>query len=240
MTPPGSSPTWTTAAARPAWPGASRTTRITRSALWEVFTRYIGLGRQDRPDLDRDGRGHPDGRPPGRGTSHRSRSRRSTPRAPRTSTGRSWTGSPGSGTRGRPFFAFLNYNDAHTPYEVPDDRRRASGSGPSSWHDRLVLQQWNTLDKTKLPYHDVQMANDVYDDCIAYLDRRLGALLDELRRRGVLDDTLVIVTSDHGEHLGDHLLFFHGCSLYRQARRGPAGDRRSPRRCRRAGWSPSR
>ncbi len=33
---------------------------------------------------------------------------------------------------------------------------------------------------------------------------------------GVLDDTLVIVTSDHGEHLGDHVLFFHGCSLYRQ------------------------
>ena len=72
------------------------------------------------------------------------------------------------------------------------------------------------LDKTKLPYRDVQMANDLYDDSIAYLDRRLGALLDELRRRGVLDDTVVIVTSDHGEHLGDHLLFFHGCSLYRQ------------------------
>src|SRR4051812_12619024 len=73
------------------------------------------------------------------------------------------------------------------------------------------------LDKTKLPYHDVQMANDLYDDSIAYLDRRLGALLDELGRRGVLDDTIVVVTSDHGEHLGDHLLFFHGCSLYRQA-----------------------
>ena len=41
-------------------------------------------------------------------------------------------------------------------------------------------------------------------------------LLDELGTRGVLDDTLVIVASDHGEHLGDHLLFSHGCSLYRQ------------------------
>ena len=90
------------------------------------------------------------------------------------------------------------------------------GLRPASWHDRLTLHQWNTLDKAKLPYHDVQMATDLYDDCIAYLDRRLGALLDELARRGVLDDTLVIVTSDHGEHLGDHLLFFHGCSLYRQ------------------------
>ena len=32
----------------------------------------------------------------------------------------------------------------------------------------------------------------------------------------MLDDTLIIVASDHGEHLGDHLLFSHGCSLYRQ------------------------
>lgn len=60
------------------------------------------------------------------------------------------------------------------------------------------------------------MANDVYDDCIFYLDRRLESLLDELSRRGVLENTLLIVTSDHGEHLGDHRLFFHGCSLYRQ------------------------
>ena len=38
----------------------------------------------------------------------------------------------------------------------------------------------------------------------------------ELSRRGVLENTLLIVTSDHGEHLGDHRLFFHGGSLYRQ------------------------
>jgi arylsulfatase A-like enzyme len=87
----------------------------------------------------------------------------------------------------------------------------------SSWtlpaHASLFTGQWpHELGE----YHDVRMAIDVYDDCIAYLDRRLGILLQELGRRGVLDDMLVIVTADHGEHLGDHLLFFHGCSLYRQ------------------------
>jgi arylsulfatase A-like enzyme len=82
--------------------------------------------------------------------------------------------------------------------------------------DRQTLLQWNSLDKARLSFHDVRMAADVYDDCISYLDRRLGILLKELSQRGVLDNTLVIVTADHGEHLGDHLLFFHGCSLYRQ------------------------
>jgi arylsulfatase A-like enzyme len=79
-----------------------------------------------------------------------------------------------------------------------------------------MLFGWNAADKSKLEYSNVRMAIDVYDDCIAYLDHRLGLLIDELDRRGVLDETLVVVTADHGEHLGDHLLFFHGCSLYRQ------------------------
>jgi arylsulfatase A-like enzyme len=118
--------------------------------------------------------------------------------------------------RGRPFFAFLNYNDAHTPYEVPDPLPPGFGLRPASCHDRITLWHWNMLEKASLSEHDLQMAVDVYDDCISYLDRRLAGLLDELDRRGVLDDTLVIVASDHGEHIGDHLLFFHGCSLYRQ------------------------
>ncbi len=118
--------------------------------------------------------------------------------------------------RDRPFFAFLNYNEAHTPYEVPDGSASGFGIRPESWHDRLLLNKWITRDRPDLSLRDIQMANDIYDDCIAYLDRRLGILLEELGRRGALDDTVVIVTADHGEHLGDHLLFFHGCSLYRQ------------------------
>jgi arylsulfatase A-like enzyme len=118
--------------------------------------------------------------------------------------------------RRRPFFAFLNYNDAHTPYEVPDRAMPGFGLRPATCHDRLTLRRWTGHEKAKLAYNDVRMASDVYDDCVSYLDQRLGVLLEELGRRGVLDETLVIVTADHGEHLGDHLLFFHGCSLFRQ------------------------
>jgi arylsulfatase A-like enzyme len=118
--------------------------------------------------------------------------------------------------RRRPFFAFLNYNDAHSPYEVPDPSAPGFGLRPASCRDRMTLLEWNSLDKANLSDHDVRMAIDIYDESIAYLDRRLGNLLAELGRSGVLDDTLVIVAADHGEHLGDHLLFFHGCSLYRQ------------------------
>jgi arylsulfatase A-like enzyme len=117
---------------------------------------------------------------------------------------------------GRPFFAFLNYNDAHTPYEVPEKSIPGFGLRPRSSRQRQTLNGFTAIDKTRLSSDDVQLATDVYDDCILYLDRRLGLLLDELSRQGVLDNTLVVVTSDHGEHLGDHGLFFHGGSLYRQ------------------------
>jgi arylsulfatase A-like enzyme len=183
--------------------------------VWEVFTRYVGLGR--RCDLfslalvlDKLTGGRRVGtRPLIPYSKEHAKSAEDIDRG--FLNWLSW-----QRTRGRPFFAFLNYNDAHTPYEVPDDSPRGFGIRPASWRERLVLHQWNSLDKMKIPYRDVLLANDLYDDSIAYLDRRLGALLDELERRGVLDDTLVVVTSDHGEHLGDHLLFFHGCSLYRQ------------------------
>ena len=57
---------------------------------------------------------------------------------------------------------------------------------------------------------------DSYESCIAYLDRQVGLLLDEIERRGLLENTLVIVTSDHGEQFGEHGLCGHGESLYRR------------------------
>jgi hypothetical protein len=77
---------------------------------------------------------------------------------------------------------------------------------------------------------------DAYDDCIAYLDEQLGKFFDELEGRGLLENTMVIVTSDHGEHLGERQLFGHGRSLYRPLVDvplvivPPSGRPREPRR----------
>jgi arylsulfatase A-like enzyme len=56
---------------------------------------------------------------------------------------------------------------------------------------------------------------DEYDGAIAYLDSQVGWLLRELERRGQLENTLVIITSDHGEEFAEHGLIDHGNSLYR-------------------------
>lgn len=115
----------------------------------------------------------------------------------------------------RPFFAFLNYYDAHHPYLTPE-RGMAEGFGrePTSARDFRLLKTWWERDKQGLKPEDLALARDSYDRCIASLDEQLGRLFDELKNRGVFDDSIVIVTADHGEHLGEHDLFGHGCSVY--------------------------
>jgi arylsulfatase A-like enzyme len=115
----------------------------------------------------------------------------------------------------RPFFAFLNYYDAHTPYRLPPGRLHRFGIEPTDDYQRTLIEYWWELDKTTVSPKGVAFAVDAYDDCIADLDEQLGSLVDELDRRGVLDQTWLIITSDHGESFGEHTgVFCHGTSLY--------------------------
>src|SRR5207237_4666917 len=91
----------------------------------------------------------------------------------------------------RPWFAFLNYFDAHTPLDPP--------------------APFDTMFSSK------RTTRDLYDGAIRYLDTEVDRLLRELRRRGALDNTIVIVTADHGELLGEHKLEGHSHNLYLQS-----------------------
>src|SRR5262249_46885951 len=57
---------------------------------------------------------------------------------------------------------------------------------------------------------------DQYDAGLKYEDDYIGGLLEQLDRDGDLKNTIVVITSDHGESLGDHGLSFHGAALYRE------------------------
>ena len=115
----------------------------------------------------------------------------------------------------RPFFVFLNYSDAHTPYELSPGRIHRFGVAQPDERQRELIKHWDDLDKIRLVQKDLPFVIDAYDDCIADLDEQIGRLLDRLRRRGLLDRTWLIVASDHGESFGEHAgVFCHGTSLY--------------------------
>lgn len=116
--------------------------------------------------------------------------------------------------RPAPFFAFLNFIDAHTPYTPPDSFRLRFHSPTLK---PLVRESWSVAPKLPLTPADLQAKRDAYNGAIAYLDTELGRLFRELDRRGLLENTLVIVTADHGEEFAEHGLVEHGNSLYRRS-----------------------
>jgi arylsulfatase A-like enzyme len=135
----------------------------------------------------------------------------------------------------RPFFAFINYFDAHSPY-LPPPSFSKFGAPRGKDHYEYMRDRWlriGQLDMQELSPMQVQAELDAYDGAIAYQDDQLANLLEDLRARDLLDNTLVIITSDHGEQFGEHRLFGHGNSLYmtllhvpllfRFPRRVPAG-----------------
>ncbi|MDT8302507.1 MAG: sulfatase [Sedimentisphaerales bacterium] len=117
-----------------------------------------------------------------------------------------------------PFFAFLNYIDAHIPYLPP--AKFAEKFGPIDELEKIRkrgLPEGEKLGSTEISQEHVDAMRNAYDGTIAYLDSVLNELFVELRHRGQLDRTLVIVVSDHGEEFGEHGTFAHGLDLYSQA-----------------------
>jgi len=115
----------------------------------------------------------------------------------------------------RPFFAFLNFFDAHYPYHVPTTGIRRFGAKPRNNRERDLIDDWLQVAGRGPSEQQIAFVRDAYDDCIADLDEQLGRLIDELERRAVLERTWVIIAADHGESFGEHpRVFRHGGSLY--------------------------
>jgi len=120
------------------------------------------------------------------------------------------------------FALYLHYLDSHTPYHTPRPYstmfRDPAYRGPIGETFGDVA---GANDGARYGAADRQAIVALYDGAIRAIDDQLGRLLEDLRRRGLLDRTLVVVTADHGEELWDHGHFFHGQSLHDELLRVP-------------------
>jgi arylsulfatase A-like enzyme len=120
-----------------------------------------------------------------------------------------------------PFFLFLNYMDAHIPYVPPQPFRGAFPGRderflPAAEHQALT----NAINRGKRHVSESERRHLVsqYDGGIAYEDSQVGALLTRLKETGLYDNTLILITSDHGEAFGERDLMQHGTgSVYQDA-----------------------
>lgn len=126
----------------------------------------------------------------------------------------------------RPMFLFVNYMETHLPYSAPSSyrrrfmtdnqvrrsyqlRRRAYGDLV-----RLMDFRFNLESPDVISRGDVDVLKRQYDAAICYVDDRVRELIGMFRQRGLLDNTLVVVASDHGENLDTHGMWSHRFLLY--------------------------
>lgn len=124
--------------------------------------------------------------------------------------------------RGQPIFSFVNLMGTHMPFHP--QRKYIERFAPQVLEDkaaRRFLRQFNSdvfgwFAPTADVLGDEQKAilDDMYDAEVATQDEQLGVFFEKLRSSGALDRTQVMVTADHGDHLGEHHFVGHSVSLY--------------------------
>ncbi len=126
-----------------------------------------------------------------------------------------------------PFFLWVQSFDLHHPYERRREMMRQFPARPRPLRPRAPRRLSEDARKLQQTFgekvgqpmaENPRLDPSAYDASLAYADRELSQLLDELDRRDLLEETIVVVTSDHGEALGnlDDGTFLHGHSLYEE------------------------
>ena len=105
-----------------------------------------------------------------------------------------------------PFFLFLHYMDPHDPF--------MDWTRPGVGYARVRMGEPD-------PAKSLDAMKKAYALEIEYLDQHLGVLFDGLRSRGLYDDSVILLTSDHGEEFYDHGGWWHGRTLYEEQLRVP-------------------
>jgi choline-sulfatase len=126
------------------------------------------------------------------------------------------------GVGGSPFFAYLHYLDVHWPYTKRLEGRQ-DAFGPLAMvseppqRGNQVADWMETLD----PEADLAALVARYDQEVAYVDAAIGELMLALQERGLYENTIVVVTADHGEGFLEHGKLLHSFAPYEEVLRVP-------------------
>lgn len=127
---------------------------------------------------------------------------------------------------GEATFCYVHYMDPHDPYDAPWPAPSPPPGPPTGglgsekgWREGDLWPL--VIDGEQLGRAGVEMVRRNYDRGTAYADHQIGRLLRTLRQEGLLEQTVVLVTADHGEELHDRGYWSHGVTLHREVVRVP-------------------
>jgi arylsulfatase A-like enzyme len=121
----------------------------------------------------------------------------------------------------KPFYCFLHYIESHNPLSPPVPfRKQFPGKYKNIDKDKVDRVAHNPLicyvEDINLNDNEVSYIKDLYDGEIAYTDSIIGEIVSMLRSNNIYDNTMIIITSDHGEHFGEYGHWSHVASLHQE------------------------
>lgn len=118
----------------------------------------------------------------------------------------------------KPFFAFINFSETHHTYWAPEPYRYMYLNGRSGIFKKImdINKQPDKVfgENIELDDEGIEILKALYDGEISYLDFKLNKLFTILKEIKKFDDTVIILTSDHGDNFGDHGFLSHRYNLY--------------------------
>jgi arylsulfatase A-like enzyme len=120
--------------------------------------------------------------------------------------------------KNKTFFCYLHYMEPHLPYNAPEEFNlifepialHSSITGKATAYELRILNEMG------LSSEDKQHLINLYDAEIRYFDSNFKTIFENLKKLGIFDRTLIILTADHGEEFWDHNGFEHGHTLYNE------------------------
>lgn len=106
-----------------------------------------------------------------------------------------------------PFFLFINYLEPHLEYRPPEEFTEGFLPEGVSYDEAMDVPQdaWSYIaGKTEMTEREFEILRALYRAELAYLDHRIAELKRSLEDAGEWEDTVFVVTGDHGENIGDH------------------------------------
>ncbi len=121
-----------------------------------------------------------------------------------------------------PFYVFLHYAEPHNPLNPPRPYKNKYIDRSSDNLDigKIKKVAFNPLicfvEDLNLNQDEIEYLKSLYDGEIGYIDSKIAEVIRMLKENNCYDDTMIIITADHGEHFGEHDLWSHTASLYNE------------------------
>jgi len=115
------------------------------------------------------------------------------------------------GVKRDPFFLGLNFQSSHLPYMVPRDFPRRFGPAKLDFTIRFA----------HFPQDKIAVVKNIYADSLAYVDSQIAQLFEYLKSKGMWDNTIIVLTGDHGQAFYEHGFASHASAIFNEVMKVP-------------------